>query len=393
MKRIIAILLCWLLTVNLGFLYFNGLFITKASADDETSDYSEKSIIVKLETSMETNFDTQDFPEVECSAVHILKKTIVDGTYCYTLILDISENCDVDEAISALSENSLVTSASTNHYKNNYEKDIYMRLSEETVYVSLGGKTELAIESYDSEVYTSSWRGIAFSVDPNVIDEDAFTEETFAQQGIWHFWPHIDVFGEEILIDRPSGLQATKSESHLYYGEVDLTSDVFYNYGYVKAADALSRLEGIKTVYIFDDLFIGGPGGAIDYYFEEIWQSNNTDIASVSTYGGTTSSSTGDVYNKTAVISGITEGETSVTVIRKGEYGWVKQVCKVCVFAPCDVNGDGICNNLDATAILKYDAGIDELPEESAGDFDLNDDGKVNNLDATMMLKYDAGLI
>jgi len=63
------------------------------------------------------------------------------------------------------------------------------------------------------------------------------------------------------------------------------------------------------------------------------------------------------------------------------------------VFTPCDINGDGICNNLDATAVLKYDAGINELPEESLEDYDLNGDGKVNNLDAAMILKYDAGLI
>jgi len=56
-----------------------------------------------------------------------------------------------------------------------------------------------------------------------------------------------------------------------------------------------------------------------------------------------------------------------------------------------DVNSDGKVNNLDATAILKYDAGI--VNEIDASVADVNGDGKVNNLDATMVLKYDAGII
>jgi len=54
-----------------------------------------------------------------------------------------------------------------------------------------------------------------------------------------------------------------------------------------------------------------------------------------------------------------------------------------------DVNEDGKINNLDATNVLKYDAGIiDEISNA-----DVNNDGKVNNLDATVILKYDAGII
>ncbi len=55
-----------------------------------------------------------------------------------------------------------------------------------------------------------------------------------------------------------------------------------------------------------------------------------------------------------------------------------------------DANGDGKVNNLDATEVLKYDAGINNLISDAA---DVNKDGKVNNLDATEILKYDAGII
>ncbi len=54
----------------------------------------------------------------------------------------------------------------------------------------------------------------------------------------------------------------------------------------------------------------------------------------------------------------------------------------------CDVNGDGLTDNLDSALILKYDAGLTDTAEGG----DANGDGDVDNLDAAMVLKYDAGL-
>ncbi len=59
------------------------------------------------------------------------------------------------------------------------------------------------------------------------------------------------------------------------------------------------------------------------------------------------------------------------------------------IYALGDTNSDGKVDNLDATVVLKYDAGIvDEIANA-----DVNKDDKVNNLDATVILKYDAGII
>ncbi len=57
-----------------------------------------------------------------------------------------------------------------------------------------------------------------------------------------------------------------------------------------------------------------------------------------------------------------------------------------------DVSLDGKVNNLDATVILQYDAGIIELGVTKAAG-NVNGDGSLNNLDATEILKYDAGII
>lgn len=58
-----------------------------------------------------------------------------------------------------------------------------------------------------------------------------------------------------------------------------------------------------------------------------------------------------------------------------------------------DVNDDGEVDNLDAAAVLKYDAGLTELPPDQLAAADINGDGTVDNLDAAAILKHDAGII
>lgn len=55
-----------------------------------------------------------------------------------------------------------------------------------------------------------------------------------------------------------------------------------------------------------------------------------------------------------------------------------------------DVNGDGKVNSLDASAILRYSAGLKTLTEQQKTAADVNGDGKVNALDAAKILKYDS---
>ncbi len=65
----------------------------------------------------------------------------------------------------------------------------------------------------------------------------------------------------------------------------------------------------------------------------------------------------------------------------------------IAIYKEGDVNGDGAVDNLDAAAILKYDAGITNLNDAQIQAADVNGDGSPDNLDAAMILKYDAGII
>ncbi len=58
-----------------------------------------------------------------------------------------------------------------------------------------------------------------------------------------------------------------------------------------------------------------------------------------------------------------------------------------------DGNGDGLVNNIDATAVLKYDAGVETPTEEQLALLDVIEDGFVNNVDASRILKLDAGVV
>ncbi len=62
------------------------------------------------------------------------------------------------------------------------------------------------------------------------------------------------------------------------------------------------------------------------------------------------------------------------------------------VYARGDANGDGVCDNIDAALILKYDAGLMLLGAAALAACDMDLSGGCDNLDAALILKYDAGL-
>ena len=59
-----------------------------------------------------------------------------------------------------------------------------------------------------------------------------------------------------------------------------------------------------------------------------------------------------------------------------------------------DVDGNGVVDGLDATLILRFEAGtieLSDLPKPQAADTDFN--GDIDGLDATLVLRYEGGII
>ena len=74
-------------------------------------------------------------------------------------------------------------------------------------------------------------------------------------------------------------------------------------------------------------------------------------------------------------------------------------VCSVCGYTKGsvailgDANGDGAVNNIDASLVLQYDAGVTSLEDAALAAADVNSDASVNNIDASRILQLDAGVI
>ena len=58
-----------------------------------------------------------------------------------------------------------------------------------------------------------------------------------------------------------------------------------------------------------------------------------------------------------------------------------------------DLNGDGFVDNVDASILLRYDAGSYQLDDRQREVADINGDGTLDNMDAALILKYDSGEI
>lgn len=166
-------------------------------------------------------------------------------------------------------------------------------------------------------------------------------------------------------------------------GTVNIAS--YYEYG--SAIDLESYAE---SVYTQNDGTVNVIGAEYGIAFEcAIWAKNDDGYGIIEFSGGEFSS-TGVPSYGTFVTDSFYLNEPMEVV--EGDYN--SYHIKLAVPADYiigDVNGDGKVNNLDATAILKYDAGITEDIDQFVAD--ANRDGKVNNLDAAMILKYDAGII
>ncbi len=74
-------------------------------------------------------------------------------------------------------------------------------------------------------------------------------------------------------------------------------------------------------------------------------------------------------------------------------------VCNICGYVKGasallgDANDDGAVNNIDASLVLQYDAGVTTFEDEALVAADVNADGAVNNIDASRILQFDAGVI
>lgn len=358
------------------------------SACDEISWNAENSILVTVSTDADKSFTQADFPEIDCKAVTIASKKIENDSFVYELILEIGTDKAPLQAIAAVKENPIVTTAVRNVY---CVLDPILTLDKQSITMFTGETVDVNVETFDTYHNSTFYHGVMFSVDPEAFSIEA---QNFG----------IDVFP---LMKEPEYNEYICDE--LYYGiereylGEKLGTSPINKYFALISEDGLNGDENHKVIEEVNAfLGIGGvltaePCGAVAPYAMmpvEEWTIADTSIAGISLSGGQVLETiTGGKVDQTAHITGISKGTTTLTLNKNDGSQYAAVTCSITVIEGGDANGDGKLNNLDATEVLKYDAGITELSAEALDECDMNGDGKVNNLDAALILKYDAGLI
>ncbi|MBQ3196423.1 MAG: dockerin type I repeat-containing protein [Clostridia bacterium] len=381
-KKLLSLLLAMLVLCQ-------GTLLVFAEETAETAEWTyDNSMLVKINTEEAKIFTPEDFPDTNCTEVLTTEKLPTETGYSYELMLifDTSNDFDWQSTADALLATQTICNASRNVYAEDYNmKHCTFTLTAEELHVPVGGKAWLQIKDEKYTGYSHNmWnkKAIAFTVDPDIIDEDAFTWGYFKSFGVDSFFPDIEGIGdslwevEHLIYSCPSEYRDTKSEIHRYYGMVEYS----YN-GYedtLKAANTLSHVEGITSVKVYA---FSAPTGTIT---SEHWQVDSESV-SLLLSGGIDHDYPGGPYNQTAEITGINVGSAVVSVSKR-----LVASCNVTVYL-ADANNDGECDSLDAALVLKYDAEMAEATEELLL-CDMNSDGIVNSLDAAFILRYDAEL-
>ena len=387
-KKILALLMAMLIFCQ-GAVLVSAVESSESSAEAVEWTY-DNSMLVKINTEESKIFTPEDFPDMNCIQVLTTEKIRTETGYSYELMLifDTTDGFDWQATADVLLQNAAVADITRNIYADDYNsKCCRVTLTHSELYVPIGGTATLGIESVDFADFEFSVydaKAVMFTVDPDVIDEEAFTFDSFSEVGINEFYPQIELsqglgWGDEvILINRPEEYLAGKSDSHRYYGAVNWF--VLGDKACVNAVNELCNMEGIvsATIITYDHM-----EGLSDI---EAWNAE-TDIVSINLYGGTQNPNNGIVVDQSAKIKGKEEGTTEIYVTRRNA---VTASCKVTVYL-ADANNDGECNSLDAALVLKYDAQMIEETNELLL-CDMNSDGVVNSLDAAFILRYDARL-
>lgn len=148
----------------------------------------------------------------------------------------------------------------------------------------------------------------------------------------------------------------------------------------VEYTETVQAIEGASQCYVYEE----GWTGSHDQFFNILLDFTAPQKATAIRVGVDTEDTTGIISYYSSIYD---------------SHGYIVQLDEIQVYGTKfdpkhgDVNLDNAVDNMDAAEILKYDAGIKELPLSLMSFADVNGDGFVDNIDAAMILKYDAGII
>ena len=336
-----------------------------------------------------------DFPDVErLYYVSTVKLTATETGYQYLLLMAI-DNYNLAEAVEQASAYGMVLN---NYLASDYaDANSYMELNYTELELKVGESVQLEVPHYSVAPDRYGLAGVVFTVDPEIVDENALVESEYLNWGISSISgdqeePKTSPWYEEVAVVRESNNSKYKQVSplHSYYGSFDYGQNIF------KAMNTLANHPGIiKAELVYEGLAVL----AVMPYVSFSWSPKGViDIEG----GGSTFKGT---------VKALQPGEVMITAkVRGGGTGTATATCKVTVVedelpAPetptdtptdvtptdipyGDVNGDTKIDAKDALMVLKYAVQKMELTQAQQKAAEVDGKDGINAKDALEILKY-----
>ncbi len=353
MKKILCFALCLVLLFTTGVV---GL------AEETACEITyENSLLVCASTEEEVLFTPADFPGVDATRVLILYKDhVTNGQYYSMLIVVLNQGGEQarKNATVQLKQLPFITSVEENIYA-----EFQLTVDESPIVLRKG-------ESYSFEYSADGWAKIfmnhgylTFDVDPSVLDDSAFTKDTFSYLGLTDYW------AAESDADWSSKKGEFPSLYHRYCSRLFFGSQ---GNGF-EVADALARTPGIILLN-----YAPAEQGGASVGFEV----TNTpmDVFSFTDENG------GQIINVTANNS----GQGTISFLLEHKEIASRQVI---VYEPGDVTGDAKIDAKDALGVLKYAVQKVTLEPWQTYAAEVTGDTQIDAKDALQILKYSVGKI
>lgn len=369
MKKKIA----FILAVLMSFCVFPAV-----AEEDVPEAVYDNSLIVTLNSETQKTFALSDFDEALFADVKTVSKLKTESGFVYQVILTLKTpgNDSMEKAFETYEGK-----AGRNYLAKDYKTaSAFAVFSDEILYVPVGETRNISVDSTYFDRNVTDIRGIDFTVDMSVYNENNMLGDTLVQQGVVRYYSNDSIMDNKTDPDKTeygycylpdtSALSITSQYGN-YYG--DISADP------LEVIDRLSALPGIISV---SPVFNAEPPIVIDVMPSMTWTVEDQTVAETVPIEGLESEL------QTAVgIVGRKLGATTGSFCYKGSGFRIEDEFGVEVFVRGDVNADGQVSIDDALLTLQASVQKISLDRRQAAAAEIDSEQGITVSDALTVLQ------
>ncbi len=311
MKKILSVFCMWLVFA----LVLSGLPLAQAETTKEPS-YS-KSFLLSVISKQHKQYTPADFPLLQnISQVYTVKKTTDQQGWVYLLLMEMDSSVTVgvwrETKNAAMEYGEVYDNVLASDYA---DSQSFVNLSDYRLNLEVGQTASLQVKDYLLAENDYRLSGVAFTVDPTVVDEQVLVENGYREWGLSCIFADENPLTEPwysgtALVGKPTGQQNQVSEIHHYFGKGESNQNLF------ELIHQLSKQEGVLNAQLYLS-----PVAHIDLGTNVEFHCDSENIVSVEK---------GEGFS--AKITALQLGETTVTVTMiAGGKGTATKTCTVTV--------------------------------------------------------------